>query len=54
MIFSNALMPIAWAVIALVPSDANNKLLTIAVLAGGQGIYGFSMGLSHANEMGYR
>ena len=53
-IFCDALMPISLAVIAFVPSDADHKWAVIAVLAVGQGLYGFSLGLSNANEMGYR
>ncbi|MDQ1525833.1 MAG: hypothetical protein QOG18_446 [Microbacteriaceae bacterium] len=52
-IFCNALMPIACAVIALAPSGADHTWV-IVVLAAGQGVYGFSLGLSNANEMGYR
>lgn len=47
-----ALMPLAWAVIALAP--ATGGLWTLAALAVGQGLYGLAMGASNANEMGYR
>ena len=47
-----ALMPRAWAVIALAP--ATGGLWTLVALAGGQGLYGLAMGASNANEMGYR
>ncbi len=52
----HALMPIAWAIIALVPVDTSghNKWITIAVVAIGQGLYGLALGLENANEMGYR
>ena len=48
----NILMAVGWAVIALVP--AGGTVLVIVVLAVGQGLYGLGLGLSNANEMGYR
>lgn len=61
-IFSQALMPLAWAAIALVPSpdaaggaDAGpGTALVLAILCLGQLLYGFTMGLENANEMAYR
>jgi MFS family permease len=61
-ILSQALMPVAWAAIALVPSpdavggaDAGpGTALVLAVLCAGQLLYGFTMGLENANEMAYR
>ena len=52
----SALMPIAWAIIALVPVNTagHNRWITIAVVAVGQGLYGLALGLQNANEMGYR
>jgi MFS family permease len=50
----NALMAIAWAVIALAPAGGNHAWTVIAVLAVGQALYGLALGLSNANEMGYR
>ncbi|WP_340646410.1 MFS transporter [Phenylobacterium sp.] len=46
-----ALMPGAWAVIALAPAAG---VWTLVALAVGQGLYGLAMGASNANEMGYR
>ncbi len=53
-IFCDALMPVAWAVIALAPSDPDRTWIVVAALAVGQGLYGLALGLSNANEMGYR
>ncbi|MBR7620367.1 MFS transporter [Phenylobacterium sp. 20VBR1] len=47
-----ALMPLAWAVIALAPGAGSPW--TLVALAVGQGLYGLAMGASNANEMGYR
>ncbi|MEP6479399.1 MAG: MFS transporter [Rhodoglobus sp.] len=47
-----AVMPIGWALIALTPTASS--WITIAVLAAGQGVYGLTLGLQNANEMGYR
>ena len=46
----NSVMAVGWAVIAIAPAGA----LVIVVLALGQALYGFGLGLSNANEMGYR
>jgi len=51
-IASNLVMTLGWIVIALVPAAAG--AVTVAVLAAGQALYGFGLGLSNANEMGYR
>jgi len=51
-IASNLVMTVGWAVIALVP--AASTAVTIGVLALGQALYGLGLGLSNANEMGYR
>ncbi|MBC7592544.1 MAG: MFS transporter [Kineosporiaceae bacterium] len=53
-IFCNALMVIAWTVIAAVPTGKAPTWIVIAVLASGQALYGLALGLSNANEMGYR
>lgn len=55
-IVGNAMMPIAWAVIALAPAAGPGigRWLVVAVLAVGQGIYGLALGLENANEMGFR
>lgn len=48
------LIPIAWAMVAIAPAvSQSNQLISISVVATGQFIYGFSMGLENANEMGY-
>ncbi|GIT81619.1 MFS transporter [Leifsonia sp. LS1] len=52
-IVSNLVMVLAWAVIATVPEPAPAWSL-VALLTIGQGFYGFGLGLSNANEMGYR
>jgi MFS family permease len=44
---------LACAVIALAPATGGH-LLTLAMLALGQGVYGLALGASNANEMGYR
>lgn len=44
---------LACAVIAVAPATGG-RLLTVAILALGQGIYGLALGASNANEMGYR
>ncbi|MBP6546241.1 MAG: MFS transporter [Phenylobacterium sp.] len=46
-----ALMPAAWAVIAIAPATGRWTLVALAV---GQGLYGLAMGASNANEMAYR
>lgn len=53
-IASNALMAVGWAVIAFTPEDARGSWGAVVVLAVGQGLYGLALGLSNANEMGYR
>lgn len=52
-IASNLIMAIGWAVIALAPASAN-PWPVVVVLTVGQGFYGLGLGLSNANEMGYR
>lgn len=47
-----ALMPLAWAIIALAPEDGP-LWATIAQLSVGQALFGFGMGAENANEMGY-
>ena len=44
---------LACAMIAMAPATGGH-LLTVAVLALGQGVYGLALGASNANEMGYR
>jgi predicted MFS family arabinose efflux permease len=44
---------LACALIAMAPG-AGGRLLAVAILALGQGVYGFALGASNANEMGYR
>jgi MFS family permease len=51
-IAGHLIMAGGWAVIALVPSG--NPWITVALLAVGQGLYGFALGIQNANEMGYR
>ncbi|UKA62325.1 MFS transporter [Arthrobacter sp. FW306-04-A] len=53
-IICNSLMSIAWAIIAVVPTGSGQKWFVILVLAAGQALYGLALGLSNANEMGYR
>lgn len=55
-IWCYAVMPVGWVVVALVPPDrfGSAQLVTIIVLALGQGIFGLALGASNANEMGYR
>ena len=53
-IFCDALMVVAWAVIAVVPTGHGPIWVVIAILAVGQALYGLALGLSSANEMGYR
>jgi MFS family permease len=48
-----ALDALACATIALAPTSGG-RLLTVAILALGQGVYGLALGASNANEMGYR
>ena len=52
-IVSNLIMVVGWGVIALVPA-AQSAWAIVIVLAIGQGCYGLGLGLSNANEMGYR
>lgn len=49
-----SLIPLGWAAVALAPavSDAG-PLASVGFVAVGQFVYGFSMGLENANEMGY-
>ncbi|CAN5341812.1 MFS transporter [soil metagenome] len=51
-IAGHLIMAGGWAVIALVPTES--PWVTIALLAVGQGLYGFALGIQNANEMGYR
>ena len=53
-ILCDALMVVAWAVIAVVPTGHGPVWVVIAILAVGQALYGLALGLSNANEMGYR
>ena len=46
--------PVAWAAIALAPVFSKESLATVVALAFGQFVFGFSMGLEDANDMGYR
>ncbi|WP_226920745.1 MFS transporter [Georgenia subflava] len=52
-IAARLVMPLGWVVIALAPADGD-RWTTVAVLAAGQLVYGFTMGAENANEMGYR
>ncbi|GAB3578059.1 MFS transporter [Leifsonia lichenia] len=52
-IASNLIMVVGWGVIALAPG-ASHTWAAVVVLAIGQGFYGLGLGLSNANEMGYR
>ncbi len=47
-----AMMPVAWAVIALTPGDVSPWTI-VAAFAAGQALYGLAMGAENANEMGY-
>lgn len=51
-----AMMPLAWGVIAFVPppDGGGSTALTVAVLGGGQLLYGLAMGTENAHEMAYR
>ncbi|MCI0143458.1 MFS transporter [Arthrobacter bambusae] len=53
-IICNFLMSVGWAIIAVVPTGNGQKWLVILLLAAGQAVYGLALGLSNANEMGYR
>jgi len=44
---------LACAIIAVAPGTGG-RLVTVAILALGQGIFGLALGASNANEMGYR
>ncbi|WP_336857306.1 MFS transporter [Sinomonas albida] len=49
-----ALIPLAWMVVALAPSTSQSgSLASVGVVAVGQFVYGLSMGIENANEMGY-
>lgn len=52
-IASNLVMVVGWGIIALAPASAPSWAI-VTVLAIGQGFYGLGLGLSNANEMGYR
>ena len=51
-----ALYPLAWAVIALVPdqADAHSHVLAVLLVGGGQLLYGLAIGVENANETGYQ
>lgn len=51
-----ALYPLAWAIIVLVPaqSDTHSHVLAVLLVAGGQFLYGLSLGVENANEAGYQ
>ncbi|MBA3311115.1 MAG: MFS transporter [Nocardioidaceae bacterium] len=51
-----ALMPLAWAIIAAVPSSDQGSPYwsTIVLVGAGQFLYGLAIGIENANEMGYR
>lgn len=53
-ILCDALMVVAWMVIAVVPTGHGPTWIVIAILAVGQSLCGLALGLSNANEMGYR
>ncbi len=53
-ILCDALMVVAWMVIAVVPTGHGPTWIVIAILAVGQSLYGLALGLSNANEIGYR
>lgn len=52
-IVSNLIMVVGWGLIALTPTSVS-PWAVVGILAIGQGFYGFGLGLSNANEMGYR
>ena len=52
-IAAHALGAAGWVVIALAPAGTA-PALTVVVLAAGQLVWGLSLGISNANEMGYR
>ncbi len=51
-----ALYPLAWAVIAFVPDQANahSHVLAVLLVGGGQFLYGLALGVENANETGYQ
>ncbi|MEJ7689647.1 MAG: MFS transporter [Nocardioidaceae bacterium] len=51
-----ALMPLAWAIIAVAPAGADRHAhwLVLVLVAAGQFLYGLAIGIENANEMGYR
>jgi MFS family permease len=54
-ILGYAIMPLAWLCIALTPIDLGGYTgTTVILLAIGQGLYGFCLGLQNSNEMAYR
>jgi MFS family permease len=53
-IICNFLMSVGWAIIAVVPTGNGQNWFVILLLAAGQAVYGLALGLSNANEMGYR
>jgi MFS family permease len=49
------IQPLGWTCIALTPMNLGGYTgVTVIMLAIGQGLYGFALGLQNANEMGYR
>jgi len=52
-IASNLVMVVGWTLIALAPATAD-RWVVVTVLTLGQAFYGLGLGLSNANEMGYR
>lgn len=56
MIAAYALGALGWLVIAAAPTPATSseQVATVVVLAVGQLVWGISLGLSNANEMGYQ
>lgn len=49
-------VPLAWAIITAVPAgtDRNAHWFVLVLVAAGQFLYGFAIGIENANEMGYR
>lgn len=52
-IASNLVMVVGWTLIALAPATAD-RWVVVTILTLGQAFYGLGLGLSNANEMGYR
>lgn len=53
-IAARALMPFAWALIALVPGAGGDHMTIMAMLIAGQALHGFGMGVQNANDKAYR